>query len=364
MIRLSIIIPSRGNDLASCSRIVQACSFAGPRVEVMVRDRSGNAAKAEFLRGIEQENCRFTTISSDDAGGDWTEALTEARGDFVMVMTDDDVVFDRAMIMLPGVVESVASDASVIGIAAPSLIETPLGAQAFAYPNIDADDPLVRLSGYLSADRSDVLVFSPVRRATIVWALDLLRERPLSFPFDDQLSSMLYLVAGKFARMTRLMHVHDTGRADAIRSAEAAFYERSHLDPAINKLNWFLCGFEGATLIRHAGLPSGYSPQQRQAMANLWFSAMFARHKAQPREAYGSRLPDEAETLCARWKDAPDRLSFADMLPDICQFMALSSQETALKYFAYWSAMLGLDSRGRLDTVAAPPATPGLSERL
>ena len=364
MIRLSIIIPSRGHDLSSCSRILQASSFAGPRVEVMVRDRSGNAAKAEFLRGIEQENCRFTTISSDDVGGDWTEALTEARGDFVMTIADDDVLFDRALIMLPGVVESVAADASVIGIAAPSLIETPLGAEAFAYPNIDADDPLVRLSGYLSVEGPDLLLFSPVRRATVRWARDILRDRPLAFPFDDQLSSMLYLIAGKFARMTRLMHVHDTRLPDAVRRAEAFFHERSHLDPAINKFNWLLCGFEGATLIRHANLPARYSPQQRQAMADLWFSAMFARFKAQPREAHGSRLAGEAETMCARWKDATSRRSFADLLADICQFMALSSQESALKYFAFWSAMLGLDSRGRLDTVAAPPATSDPSRRL
>ena len=50
--------------------------------------------------------------------------------------------------------------------------------------------------------------------------------------------------------------------------------------------------------------------------------------------------------MCARWKDAAGRLSFADMLADICQFMALSSQESALKYFAFWSAMLGLRQAG------------------
>ena len=33
---------------------------------------------------------------------------------------------------------------------------------------------------------------------------------------------------------------------------------------------------------------------------------------------------------------------FGDMLADICQFLALSSQENALKYFAFWSTILGL----------------------
>ena len=346
MIRLSIVIPSSERDLASCSRAMQACSFAGPRVEVIVRDQSGNPAKADFLRTIKQDNFNLTTVSPGDVPGDWTEGLATARGDFVLVVAEDDVLFDRAMTMLPGVLESVAADASVIGIAAPSLIETPLGAEAFAYPNIDADDPLVRLSGYLSVERPNLLLLSPVRRTTIVWALDTLRQRPLAFPFDDHLSSMLHLVAGKVARMTRLMHVHDAVNADAVRGAEASFYKRSHLDPAINKLNWFLCGFEGATLIRHAGLPSVYSPQQRQAMADLWFSAMLSRFKAQPREAFGSPLTGEADKMCAHLRDTAGRLSFADMLADICQFLALSSQENALKYFAFWSALLGLRQAG------------------
>ena len=346
MIRLSIVIPSRDPDPASCSRILQACAFAGPRVEVIVRDQSGSAAKAEFLRRLRQENCRFTTVSPGDVREGWTEALADARGDFILVMADDDVVFDRAMTMLAGVVESVAADASVIGIAAPSLIETENGAEAFAYPNIDADDPLVRLSGYLSVERPNLLLLSPVRRTTIVWALDTLRQRPLAFPFDDHLSSMLHLVAGKFARMTRLMHVHDTSRPDAVRGAEASFYKRSHLDPAINKLHWLLCGFEGAALIQHADLPAAYSPQQRQAMADLWFSAMLTRFKAQPREAFGSPLTGEADKMCAHLRDTVGRLSFADMLADICQFLALSSQENALKYFAFWSALLGLRQAG------------------
>jgi hypothetical protein len=346
MIRLSIVVASHGHDLASCSRILQACSFAGPRVEVVVRYQSGSATKADFLRGISKENCRFTIAPPGEARENWAETLAAAQGDFALLMSGDDVLFDRAMTMLPGVLESVAADASVIGVAAPSLIETPKGAEAFDYPNIDADDPLVRLSGYLSAERPNVLLFSPVRRATITWALDILRDKPLALPFDDQLSSMLYLVAGKFARMTRLMHVHDAGMADAARGAEAAFYERAHLDPAINTLHWLMCGFEGATLIRHADLPVGYSPQQRQAMADLWFSAMFGRFKVHPRETYGSPLAGEAAKTCARWTAAAGRLSFADMLADICQFLALSSQETALKYFASWSAMLGLRQAG------------------
>jgi hypothetical protein len=342
MIRLSIVIPSNNHELTAYSRILQAFSWAGPRVEIVVRDTSGSAAKAAFLRGVVRENCRLIVAPPGEPHTNWSEALAAAQGDFVCFVSDDDICFDRAMAILPGVIESVATDSSVIGIAAPTLIETGQGAQAFAYPNIDASDPLVRLSGYLSFDGPNVLLLSPIRRATMAWAFETVRSKPFAFPFDDRISSLLYLMGGKFARMARLMSVYDATSADAASRADVALYERSHLDPATNKLHWFLCGFEGATLIRNAALPLTYSPQQRQAIADLWFSAMFDRFKAQPREAGGSPLAGEAETMCVRWKEAAGRLSFGDMLADICQFLALSSQENALKYFAFWSTVLGL----------------------
>jgi len=340
MIRLSIVIPSSRAGLTACSRILQACSWAGPRVEIVVRDTSGDAAKGDFLRGVAHENCRLIVALPGDGG--LADALAAAQGDFVYLLADDGLCFDRALAMLPGVLESVAADASIVGVAAPVLLETADAAQAFAYPNIDAGDALVRLSGYLSAGGPDLLLFAPIRRAAMSWALDIVGRRPFAFPFDDRITSMLYLVSGKFARMTRLMSVHAADGAEAERRAGLAFYQQGHLDPATDKLHWFLCGFEGATLIRNLALQQSYSPQQRQALADLWFSAMFTRFRTDPRDAYGSPLAGEAEKLCARWKEAAGRLSFADMLADICQFLALTSQDNALKYFAFWSTILGL----------------------
>ena len=42
------------------------------------------------------------------------------------------------------------------------------------------------------------------------------------------------------------------------------------LDPAINKLHWFLCGFEGAVLVRNSDmfpeLPIGATPGHRRLL--------------------------------------------------------------------------------------------------
>jgi hypothetical protein len=50
----------------------------------------------------------------------------------------------------------------------------------------------------------------------------------------------------------------------------------------------------------------------------------------------------EAEALCARWREAGGRLSCPDMLADVCRVLALSSQQNADAYQAYWGEMLGL----------------------
>jgi hypothetical protein len=345
MIRLSIVIPSNRDSLTAVSRILQACSWAGPRVEIVVRDGSGSAAKAACLRGIERENCRIVVAPPCDARENRRQAFALAQGDFVYMLSDDDVCFDRALTMLPGVIESVVADRTVIGVAAPVLIENTQGTQAFAYPNIDADDPLVRLSGYLSAERRNLLAASPIRRTTMARAREVIDSKPFAFPFDDQILSLLYLLTGKFGRMKRLMYIDNTDDGDTAGAAaqrDADVYKASALDPATNKLHWFLCGFEGATLIRNMAIEPDYAPAQRQALADLWFSTMFNSFKLQPRNDAGSPLGGEAEKLCARWREAAGQLSFADMLADICQFLALSSQENALKYFAFWSTILGL----------------------
>ena len=340
MISLSVVIATLRDDLFALARVLQACSWAGPRVQIVVRDACGSAVRAELLHGIAQENCRLIVAPPCDARTNRREALREARGDFVCLLDDDALCFDRAIAMLPGVIEGVLADPAIVGVAAPALIETAQGAQAFAYPNIDADDPLVRLSGFLSAPGPNLLASAPVRRTTLLRALEAIDERPFAFAFDDRLVSLLCLLGGRFARTTRLMRVEDAGaQADGNRPpADTEFYRAARLDPATDRLYWYLCGFEGASLIRTTALDPDYSPEQRQALADLWLSAMFARFRDEPRGSHGSPLGGEADALCGRWREAGPRLPFDDMLADICRFLALSSQDNARRYAAFWSA--------------------------
>jgi hypothetical protein len=63
---------------------------------------------------------------------------------------------------------------------------------------------------------------------------------------------MLYLMNGRFARLDRLLYAYDIGvwqTAETAQKKDLEFYKGAGLDPSVNKLHWFLCGFEGAALI-------------------------------------------------------------------------------------------------------------------
>ena len=115
-VRLSILLPTNRRNLLACSRIAQACSWAGPQVEVIVRDNSGDARKRELLAHFQHENCKVITANPCEPRENFSEVLREATGDFVFCLGDDDFCFDHAIAELPGAIERIGSDPSIIGI--------------------------------------------------------------------------------------------------------------------------------------------------------------------------------------------------------------------------------------------------------
>ena len=62
--QLSILIPTHRNDLLACSRIAQACSWAGPKLEVIVRDNSGNAEKRNLLAQFKRDHSEYRVFGA------------------------------------------------------------------------------------------------------------------------------------------------------------------------------------------------------------------------------------------------------------------------------------------------------------
>ena len=345
MIRLSVIMPTNRDNLTAISRIAQACSWAGPHTEVIISDNSGSASKGRLLAQIENENCHIMVGDPCGPQENSRKAFEKAKGDFVMLVCDDDLCFDRGIAALPEKIEGVMHDASVVGIVGTTVVDGARGSSVPAVCDLDADDALARLGGFFRLGMTPPILFSPIRREALTWVTETLRQKPFRFSFDDYISVLLLLSRGRFVNLGRLLYCYDIGNWESFETAQREdlkYYLEASFDPAINKLHWLFCAFEGAVLIRNLVALSGYSLAQRQDMADCWFAHMFKRFQLSKREDLGSPLSIEAEKLCVKWKGAAGQLSFEAILADICEFLVLASPKHAMTYFTYWSSVLDL----------------------
>lgn len=343
-VQLSIVMPTHRRGLLVHSRILQACSWAGPEVEVIVRDNSGDADKRALLELIRADQCQIIVAEPCDGLTNFAELLGLAKAEFVLQLADDDFCFDRAMQMMPELLAGASGDPSVIGVTGAYAIETSQGSAVVGYPDVDSVDLAARINGYLNYNGANVLMYAPVRRRIVQRVFKFMRSMPTYFSFHDQIQCLLYLMNGRFSRLTRLMYGYDVGPWEQPQSAQqrdADFYAGAGLDPAVNKLHWFLCGFEGAVLALNArDLFPDLPRPLRQSVADRWFAAMFARFAGQPRMTFDSALSAQAEALRTKLLTSTGRLSFDGMLDEISALMALGAPEQGRRYHAFWDALL------------------------
>ena len=349
-------MPTHRHDLVAHARIAQACSWACPQIEVIIRDNSGNAQKRELIARFQSDHCRIVSVDPCDPMTNMREVIHLAKGDFVFLIADDDACFDHAIKALPGVIDEFGGDSSVVGVTGGYAIETSKRTSVGGYEGVNADDLATRLTGYLKYPGPNILFYSPLRRQVVQRAFDLITAMPLQFSFHDQLLSLIYLLSGKFVQLQRLIYCYDMGpweNKETAQQRDLEFYNASKLDPAINKLHWLLCAFEGAVLIAHPQVVPSYSAAQRQQAADLWFAALFGRLQHDNRDGYDSPFNEDADRLVAKWRAANGAITFDNILTDIRAFVALGSPDGARRYFDYWRAMLDKRDPLALQPVAA-----------
>ena len=164
--KLSVLLPTHRHNLLACSRIAQACSWAGPDIEVIVRDNSGDARKRELLANFQRDNCRIITAEPCEPHENYSETLRQATpGDFVFCLGDDDLFFDHAIRDLPPLIEQIGTDRTFIGITGTYAIERSMGTALASYQNVNSDDPSVRAAGIpeLSGAKCVVLLGAAAR---------------------------------------------------------------------------------------------------------------------------------------------------------------------------------------------------------
>jgi hypothetical protein len=343
LLQLSILLPTNRHGPVAISRIAQACSWASPKIQVVVRDNSGNAEKRALLPHFKREHCEIISVDPCEPLENYSELLRLAKGDFIFCMSDDDQCIDRAILALPEVIERSGGDPTVAAVTGAYALESPQGTSVFAYKDVDSDDPAARVAGYLSYGGPNMLFYSVLRRQVAERVLDFMKAMPVYLSFHDQILCLLYLLSGKYIKLQRLFYVYDIGvwgTRETAQKRDIDFYQAAGLDPAANKLQWLLCGFEGAAMIMNATEFPAYPVPQRQAIADLWFTAMFSRFKRDARTTYDSPHTDEADKLCAKIAGSTGQLSFERVLADISGFFGLFSKQRAQAYFDFWDSVL------------------------
>src|ERR1035437_5573827 len=357
--QLSILLATNRTSLLACSRIAQVCSWGGPNIEVIVRDNSGDLRKRQLLPHFQRDHCNIIIAEPCDGPTNFSEILRLAKGEFVFPMADDDFCFDGAIASLPGVLGKYSKDSSVVGVTGAYAVEGSQGTSIASYQNAESDDVVARVDGYLSYSGPNVFVYAPMRREIVQRVFAFMNELPFYFSFHDQIFSLLYLLNGKFVKLQRLLYLYDVGpwgAAETAQKRDVDFYKEAGLDPAINKLHWFLCGFEGAVLIRNADVFPDHPLSVRQLIADRWFAAMFARFKGHQRLTFDSHFAEEGEKLCAKLLTSTGQLSFQNMLTEMSGFMAVFSQTFAPRYFDFWIAAID-KRRGATDRGGASKAS-------
>jgi hypothetical protein len=342
-LQLSILLPTNRYGPVAISRIAQACSWAGPKIQVVVRDNSGNADKRAVLDRFRCEYVDIVTTDPCEPPENYSETLRLAKGDFIFSISDDDQCIDRAIHTLPDLVDRSRDDPTIAAMTGTYALEAPQGTSIVAYKDVDSDDPVARVTGYLSFGGPNMLFYSVLRRSLAERVLSFMKAMPVYLSFHDQILCLLYLLSGKYISLQRLVYVYDVdvwGARDTAQKRDIEFYTAAGLDPAANKLQWLLSGFEGAAIIMNTAEVPAYPKAQRQAIADLWFTAMFNRFKRDSRTTYDSPHTEEADKLCTKIAGSTGQLSFERVLADISGFFGLFSKQRAQAYFDFWDSVL------------------------
>ena len=139
------------------------------------------------------------------------------------------------------------------------------------------------------------------------------------------------------------------------------FYKTAGLDPVINMLHWFLCGFEGAILVRNADifpdpLSAGNAPGDRRLLVlddvRALQGAAPASRSIPPVRGRSREVMRQAAEL-GRPADIRQQ-----MLADISGFFSLFSKQQGQRYFEFWNQVLNKRPQACSHVPCLPRADP------
>jgi hypothetical protein len=340
---LSLVLPTNRVGPAAYARILEAVSWGGPDVEVIVRDNSENKDKKKFLKNVTGENVKLIFAPTCQFGENFKQVIAEASGEFVMTFSDDDFIDSEAIPYILDTIRAHRDDPQVAGITGDYMITGGKVSSFLRFQGLDSDTPARRWGGFLASGGCSVILWSIHRREVLQETTALIKTLPMEFSFHDLVMTAVFFTRGKYVPMERYFYNYagmgNWNTTDAVIKGDFKYYAKHGLDPSTYRLHWLFCGFEGAKLILGNQVARDLSVQDRIDFARLWLGDMRRRLGAcnwgiefeGPRDA-------QARMLWRKWSTERDSVEFAEVLTDLAELMALSNPEHAQRYFNFWSA--------------------------
>ena len=340
--KISLVLPSHRHSYAAISRIMEWSTLDPNKFELVVRDNSGNQEKRDIISRLVSPTIKIQFVDTCNPFENAIEALRAATGEFVLCAADDDWLSIRGLQQLHAFAERNILDSTIGCITGDYLVEATAGSFMFRYPALDSNDAHQRISNYLSANASNFLYYSVVRRSLIELCFGFLERLPYKFSYHDQLVSLIYLTLGRVSQIERVVYGYDLGEWETAENSLAkdrSMYLAAGLPVEFDRLHHLFCALEGALLLDSSFILDK-AIGDTGASADLWFKTMYAKFFNHRRDLPPSHSVVDVEILKLREKlIAQKDWNFNELLLDVCEVLELADPEGAQRYFKFWSTL-------------------------
>jgi len=340
--KLSFLVPTFRTGMEALATIMHVCSLAGPNVEVIVRDNSGDPEKAAFLQKLQTEHCHIYLAPFCSLYVNLSEAAKLAKGEFVFNVADDDYVDPLVVDAILQKIVSISDDPTYVGIIGDFLLSGTKGTELLTPEPIDGADALTRYKQFVASSRN--LLWAVHRRKDYMRYIDFIRDLPGEFSFHDMHFNLLMLMTGRYAKVERVIYYKNIiGSDDQTVDIhnKTLFFTRKGIDAITQYTLMLLYIVEGCKVVIGSKLVD-VPMDQRTQIAGLWCSHWFIRHIEYCRDFPDVENPNEVarETMriCRKWAFSK-KMVIDEVLADLVSLFALCNQEFAEQYSKFWAPL-------------------------
>jgi hypothetical protein len=255
MTTLSICIPSHAPLTAARASIESALALLPyGDIEVVVSDNSRDNEKETFFRGMQRPGFRYLRSPFNDGFQNWRHVIDSARGEFIQMLGDDDVIT-----ALPGFRTSTSVDLiGKIGFRpSHAMFSTGKGIYRPTNFSIDGECALDRVQDFLVKNGgSNVTLYSAIRSA--VWRNlydGYLAHHPTRAGFTDWSLTFALLSTAPMSYESNLLYLYNSvnwDSADKIRTSNQRGIEAGGLPPETEQIQAVMQAVDGFVAIARA----------------------------------------------------------------------------------------------------------------